>query len=61
MSKCLRTECSENILTREEEVSQHLRVLHNNLYCSVNIVIKAKFRKLRCVGDVARVGREITH
>jgi hypothetical protein len=46
---------------REDEISKRLRVLHNNLYCSVNIVMKAKFMKLRCIGDVARVGREIIH
>jgi hypothetical protein len=46
---------------REEEINQQLRVVHNNLYCSVNIVTKAKFRKLRCIGGVARVGREIIH
>ena len=35
--------------------------LFNNLYFTINMVMKAKFRKLRSIGDVARVGREIIH
>jgi hypothetical protein len=45
---------------RRDEVTGELRILHNeglnDLYCSLNIVLVIKSRRMRWAGHVARLG-----
>ena len=47
---------------RREEVTGELRRLHNEelnvLYCSPNIMLVIKWRRIRWAGHVARMGEE---